>query len=185
MVAGNIGNDLHLLETIPEDPAETVGFQEFVDDFNARFSEKDTIYFIASYGGGLKANIWNELILDTLTNYNGQNILSHTVAISGVSGGSIGHAVFSGLYNKRVPDRKAYIQKLSEENFLSLDITYLMGKELFLELVPGWLWPSMGNVADRAKKAMLSLDEFVAGSPDMLKTTFRTFWANLYRKEKN
>lgn len=184
IMAGNVGNNLHLLETIPEDPAATVGFQQFVDDFDARFSEKDTVFFIASYGGGLKANIWNQMILDTLTNYNGRNILSHTVAISGVSGGSIGHAVFSGLYNKRVPTRKAYIQKLNGENLLSLDITYLMGKELFLELVPGWLWPSMGNVADRAKQSMRSLDEFVGGRPDMLKTTFRTFWANLYQKEK-
>ena len=182
--AGNIGNDLHLLPTIPEDPAETVSFQEFVNDFDARFSENDTVYFIASYGGGLKANIWNQLILDTLTNFNGRNILKNTVAISGVSGGSIGHAIFSGLYNKRVESHKAYIRELSEENFLSLDIAYLMGKELFLEMIPGWVWPEMGSVADRAKRAMRSFDEFVDGSPDMLKTTFRAFWAIIYRNEQ-
>ncbi len=154
-------------------------------DFDTRFSEKDTVYFIASFGGGLKANIWNQLILDRLVSYKGTNILSKTVALSGVSGGAIGHAVFTGLYatdSTRVKPRREKIRKLGEQNFLSIDLTYLLGRDLLLELVPRW--PNLGKVNDRAKLAMRGYDDFVDGEVSMLDKTFRSFWGALYKKEK-
>jgi hypothetical protein len=190
IVAGFIGNDLHLLPTVPESE-EAVSFDDFVKDFDDRFTPADTVYFIASFGGGLKANIWNQLILDTLANFNGHPILSHTVAMSGVSGGAIGHAVFSGLYNKHpgtdsmaLKIRKSEIEKLGRKNFVSLDLTYLLGRDLLLELVPGFLYRSMGQINDRAKRAMEEYSHFVDVDAAMLTSTFRSFWADLYRKEK-
>jgi hypothetical protein len=187
VVSGQMGNDLHLLKTIPENPSETVDFRQFVEDFDNRFSEQDTLYFIASFGGGLKANIWNQLILDSLSNYKGQNLLSKTVAVSGVSGGSIGHAVFAGLYNQdtlRHQSHKEQIRQLGERNFLSIDLTYLLGRDLLLELVPGKIYPEMGKVKDRAKLAMHGYNNFIGGDSAMLGKTFRSFWGSLYQKEK-
>lgn len=190
IVAGFIGNDLHLLPTV-EEQKEVVSFDDFVDDFDDRFTPDDTVYFVASFGGGLKANIWNQLILDTLANFNGHPILSHTVAISGVSGGAIGHAVFSGLYNKHpgtdstaLKIRKSEIEKLGSKNFVSLDLAYLLGKDLLYELIPDFLYRSMGQTNDRAKRAMEEYSHFVNGDSTMLSGTFRSFWATLYRKEK-
>ena len=188
IISGQMGNDLHLLKTIPEQESETVNFQQFVRDFDNRFSGQDTIYFIASFGGGLKANIWNQLILDSLSNYKGQNLLSKTVAMSGVSGGSIGHAVFAGLYNQdslRHKSHKEQIRQLGEKNFLSVDLTYLLGRDLLLELVPGVFYPEMGKVKDRAKLAMHGYNNFIGENADLLSKTFRSFWAALYRKEKS
>lgn len=185
LVTGIIGNDLHLLKTIQEDQAETVGFQTFVNDFDNRFSQKDTVYFIASYGGGLKANIWNQLILDRLVHYKGRNILSNTVALSGVSGGSIGHAVFAGLYtadSTRIDSRRDKIKELGEQNFLSIDLAYLLGRDLLLELLPRW--PNLGAVNDRAKLAMKGYDDFVGSKVSLLGKTFRSFWGALYQKER-
>lgn len=191
-VIGQIGNDLHLLPVVAEKSGITatnaenqvIGFKEFVRDFDNKFTKQDTVYFIASYGGGLKANIWNQLVLDTLRNYGGRNILSHTVAISGVSGGAIGHAVFSGLMNKNTDSHKAEIRELGHRNFVSLDLTYLLGRDLFFELMPNWVLQLGSLPLDRAKRAMAEYSDFVQGDSTMITRSFRSFWGTLYRKEK-
>jgi hypothetical protein len=190
-VIGRIGNDLHLLPVVDEKQMENteaakqvLEFEEFVRDFDRKFTRQDTVYFIASFGGGLKANIWNQLILDSLRNYRGHDILSHTVAISGVSGGAIGHAVFGGLLNKSAESHKAEIEKLGRRNFVSLDLAYLLGRDLFFELLPDWVLHLCGLPLDRAKRAMAEYDKFVQGDSTMLTTSFRSFWGTLYRKEK-
>lgn len=191
-IIGKFGNDLHLLPVVNEKPvvtaagieSQTIGFKEFVQDFDCKFTQQDTVYFIASFGGGLKANIWNQLILDTLRNYNGRNILSHTVAMSGVSGGAIGHAVFGGLLTKSTASHKAEIEELGHRNFISLDLTYLMGWDLIFELLPNWMLHLGSLPLDRAKRAMAEYDKFVQDDSAMITRSFRSFWSSLYRKEK-
>jgi len=191
-IIGQLGNDLHLLPVVAEKPVrnpdtdenQVLGFQQFVDDFDHTFTRQDTVYFIASFGGGLKANIWNQLILDSLRNYRGHDILSHTVAMSGVSGGAIGHAVFSGLLNKSPDSHKTDIEELGRRNFVSLDLTYLLGRDLVFELLPNWILHLGSLPFDRAKRAMAEYDKFVQGDSTMLTTSFRSFWGTLYRREK-
>lgn len=191
-IIGKFGNDLHLLPVVAETPgitatdaeSQAIDFKEFVRDFDSKFTKQDTVYLIASYGGGLKANIWNQLILDTLRNYGRRNILSHTLAISGVSGGAIGHAVFSGLMNKSADSHKSSIEELGRRNFVSLDLTYLLGRDLFFELMPNWVLHLFDLPYDRAKRAMKEYSDFVQGDSTMITRSFRSFWGTLYRKEK-
>ncbi|TDB62364.1 hypothetical protein [Arundinibacter roseus] len=184
IVAGTIGNNLHLLETIPENPARTISQATFAKDVNAHFKNKSTIFYISSFGGGLKANIWNQLILDSLTRFQGQNILDQTVAMSGVSGGAIGHAVFTGFQNKGMGTHHEDIVKLGSTNFLSLDLTFLLGRDLIYELLPGKFFEWMGSPKDRAKRAMAGYDGFIEADTSMLQSSFREFWAGLYLKQR-
>ncbi len=206
--ASSKGNDLHLLPLQKQDPQKIVTLDTFVNKMYLHFNDttaspaRDTVYFIASYGGGLKANIWNMLVLNELSQRKGQNVLEKTVAMSGVSGGALGLAFFSALYAQHpggedchyhqaeytssMPSssscyqhRLDIIKKMGSTNMLSMDATYALGADLIRELRTkrGAMRP------DRAKIAMHEygklLEENEAGTR-LDSVTYQNIWYELF-----
>lgn len=163
------GNDLHLLEPVKiSTKSNVINLDSFKTNFEKQFNNEEYVYFISSYGGGLKANVWNMMLLDTLACFGEQkiNILQKTAAISGVSGGSIGQALYASLYNEKSEKRRdTIIKDIACTDILSIDAAYFMGYDFIREQN---IWTDKFN-DDRAKHAMgvysdlidpnLSLDE--------------------------
>jgi hypothetical protein len=59
----------------------------------------DTVFFISSHGGGLKANAWTLLVLNELQKKSEGRLMSQTVAMSGASEGSLGLALYGNIYS--------------------------------------------------------------------------------------
>ena len=178
----SIGNDLHLLKGTER--GKRVKLLEYMDSFSDHVDSAEiqdsTLYFIASYGGGLKANAWNLLVLDSLSHFGGTNILDQTVAMSGVSGGALGQHFFAAL-TKNETDRKRKkekIRKISEANMLSRDISWLLGFDLLRELMVGWDF----RRPDRAGKAMEKYASLI-GDQRMITVGYQTYWAELFKKQ--
>jgi len=180
--ASFIGNDLHLLRGTKR--GNTVALEEYKRSFFAHIdtieSKDSTLYFIASYGGGLKANAWNLLVLDSLSHFGGTNILDQTVAMSGVSGGALGQHFFAAL-TKNEKDRKKRKEKIceiSEANMLSRDISWVLGFDLLRELIPGMRFCH----PDRAGKSMEKYASLI-GDQEILHTGYQEYWAELFDKQ--
>jgi hypothetical protein len=179
LFSGKVGNDLHLLQGIEK--GKVISFKKYKQQFYAHLNSTDvtdsTLYFIASYGGGLKANAWTLMVLDSLSRFKGQNILDQTVAMSGVSGGALGQHFFTSLQGRNLsrPEKKMIINRIARSNMLSLDIAWLLGYDLLREAVPF----AKFTKPDRAGKAMEKYAS-ILGDSSILSTAYQTYWANLF-----
>ena len=186
LVADFKGNDLHLIENIdrPQMPTEKdVDLTTFVKEIDSKFTEKDTLYFISSYGGGMKASIWTSLLLDTLSNFRGKNnILKNTIVLSGVSGGALGQSLFTALkYDNDSVSLKPRLLEIGKTNMVSADLTYLFGRDLLLEFIPGKLFKPFAKFGDREDLAMERHADFV-GNSKLPFHTFQSLWTELFWK---
>lgn len=180
--ASSIGNDLHLLKGTEK--GNPVMLSEYLDNFSTHIDSTEiqdsTLYFIASYGGGLKANAWNLFVLDSLSHLGGKNLLDQTIAMSGVSGGALGQHFFAAL-TKNEPNRaekKEKIRKISEANMLSRDIAWLLGFDLVRELIVGRDFCK----PDRAGKAMEKYASLI-GDERIRSAGYQEYWAELFKKQ--
>lgn len=176
----NMGNELHTLP--PVEKGEVVSLdsykEQFIEHMRSLAPKDSTMYFISSYGGGLKANAWNLFVLDTLTNFRGKNILNQTVAMSGVSGGCLGQHFYASIYKQGLDreGRRDIIHSISKANMLTRDLAWLLGFDLIRELVP---YASF-NQRDRAGAAMekyakLLNDERIMSIP------YQAYWAEIIK----
>jgi hypothetical protein len=103
-------NDNHEIRSIKKDaflplPSSFTGFQQWLDSrpdkeyYKAR-GEDYPVYVVAAQGGGLYAAQHVALMMARLQD-RCPGFAQHVFAISGVSGGSLGGAVFSSLVNER------------------------------------------------------------------------------------
>jgi len=181
-IAGKLGNDLHLLPGTEK--KESISLEEFKQRFYSHIDTTSitdsTLYFIASYGGGLKANAWNLMVLDSLSQFQGQNILNQTVAMSGVSGGALGQHFHASLESQDWSrnQKQAIIDEIARSNMLSLDIAWLLGYDLVREAIP---FASFSH-PDRAGKAMETYAKILRDSA-ILTTAYQEYWADLFQKQ--
>ena len=179
------GNDLHQLENA-NDKYNSVSEPEFIHELNNRFDStgRDTAYFISAYGGGLKANAWNMLLLNELTDLNGKNILDKTIAISGVSGGSLGQGFFAAIYNESNDkyERNQMIHKVISQDYLSVDTVHFLGYDLIREYWPGSHFFGRKWKDDRAKRAMKKYAQTINDS--IIEKSFRAHYASIFRTKK-
>ena len=182
-----IGNNLHELDQI-ETSNNFISSDEFVTDIQQYFESKDTVYFIASSGGGLRANIWTQLILEKLANTkqaDSTSILESTIAISGVSGGALGSAFYTSLHHQEQASnfssekRREIIETIGQTNFLSADVSWAFVSDYLRELVPFKVW---GH--DRAIESMQNYEQLISEQATMSTTDFQSYWANVYRNKK-
>lgn len=180
ITAGIYGNNLHQLPLVPDPTPLTL--HEFQTNFSDRInhddpSHHDTLYFIASYGGGLKANAWNLMVMDTLDKL---GILESTVAISGVSGGNIGQFLYGGLdrTDQDIIGKNKKIQKISSHNFLSRDLAWLLGWDFIRELDIF----SKKFKPDRALKS-LQVYQDKLGDTQLTDQGMRTYWKSIYENK--
>ena len=186
LVADFQGNDLHLIENIDRPKMtqkDDVDLASFVKEIDSKFTEKDTLYFISSYGGGMKASIWTSLLLDTLSNFRGKkNILRNTIALSGVSGGALGQSLFTALkYDNDSISLKPRLLEIGKTNMVSADLTYLFGHDLIFEFIPGKLFKPFAKFGDREDLAMARHADFI-GNSKLSSHTFQSLWTELFWK---
>ncbi|KAB1154575.1 patatin-like phospholipase family protein [Tenacibaculum aiptasiae] len=167
------GNDLHELQTIKQDSIKGIEISAFVSDIK----EKKEHYFVSSYGGGLKSNLWTMLLLNKLDNTN-KKFLNNTRCLSGVSGGSVGIANYTYIkaFNK---NKEKAINRLANLNGLSLDVLYLATGDLIREFIP-----KKFKGKDRShfgmRQHILAIDKFKGKANDSF--TFYDLYEKVYKE---
>ncbi|NND88291.1 MAG: hypothetical protein HKM28_03480, partial [Flavobacteriaceae bacterium] len=131
-------NDLHQLSMV--DDTGPMPYKEFVDPLlkNADGSKKQNVFFVGSYGGGLKANLWNLLLFHELERLSAGKFMENTLVLSGVSGGAVGIGNYASLgHNFSSLDKiDQQITIIGRSNVLSGELTYLLGKDWIREYIP-------------------------------------------------
>lgn len=174
----------HELELIPHDLSEDLQQTRFEDQLIHR--RPDTLFFIASHGGGLKSNVWTLHVMHELDKRTNGEMLRRSAVMSGASGGSLGLALFTGL-SKECNDtsfceRMTRIDRISKGNYTSVDLTLLMGPDFYRKLFP---FNKVGGHHDRAYHAMVRYENYVEGFTEVRNnfltgTPFRHFWKSAY-----
>lgn len=101
---------LRVLPAAPDAPARLAPAAHFAEWVRTRpeirnSAEPYPVFFVAAQGGGVRAAFWTSTLLAGLEErYPGFS--RHVYAISGVSGGSVGAAIFTGMY-RDLPARGA------------------------------------------------------------------------------
>ncbi len=172
-------NDLHQLTLVERDMPEPFSYEPFLDSMTKDNSngKADNYFLIGSYGGGLKANLWNMLLLHRLENASKKEFFNRTLVMSGVSGGAVGIGNFASLLYEQKDSASIArrIEKIGRSNVLSNELTYLLGRDLIREYFP---FMSHGG-KDRSYKSMqqhaknTGMDEYNA-------IAFETYWKQIY-----
>ncbi len=168
--SSGLNNDLHKLREVPRGP--TISFEEYASRFATTFvkdeglqaeteeldslvtpgaNQSKPVYFMASYGGGLKANLWNLLLLRQLDSTTQGKVLNRTAVLSGVSGGAVGIGNFTALLHSRQQESfEDIIDSIGSSNVLSHEIAFLLGRDWIQEY-----WPNTASFGkDRAFYSM-------------------------------
>ena len=127
-------NNIHSLNLIKESKECIVPHDTYFDEFVERNKVPGkTFYSIASDGGGLKANLWNMLVLNSWLTKD-PDTLNAVLSISGVSGGSLGLANFWTLMDKTndPEQRDNSIERVGNANILSIDAAGLLMRDFVL-----------------------------------------------------
>jgi len=143
-----------------------------------------TVFVVAAEGGGIRAAYWTAAVLATLEDATAANPVPfsrHVFAISGVSGGSLGAAVFDAVVasrqrrsTKQVGSRLQEIDQVLSQDFLSPTL----GAALFPDLVQRFL--PLPIVDDRAVALEKSWERAWSlshpGDRDRLAAPFHALW---------
>ena len=178
---GTRDNSLHLLPTTTfSNEYIEVTPKEFIEQTCSTFNDDKPVYFVASYGGGLKANAWNLLVLDEL---NRLGVLNRTIVLSGVSGGSLGQHLYSALQlnHKDADTIRNTIREISTSNFLSVDAAHFLGADYIREFIPDKILP---DHPDRAMRSMNLYNELLhSNNKDAIQVAYSEYWTRLYRNK--
>lgn len=172
------GNDLHYIpNNINRNPHNEIA----LPDFEEAIKTQQKHLFVSSYGGGLKSNLWTMLVLDKLER-NNTDFLNSVRCLSGVSGGGVGFANYM-LLDTDAQKREQQINRIAKYNFVSLDLTFLLGKDLIREYIPNFLCNFNGK--DRAyygmKQHLMALKK---GQDTLANISFYDVYAATYKKRK-
>ncbi|NND63714.1 MAG: hypothetical protein HKN48_11050, partial [Flavobacteriaceae bacterium] len=177
-------NDLHQLQPV-ERKEVPVTYESYLDNLlNSSESNNKNYFFVGSYGGGLKANLWNLLLFQELEKISERKFFDRTIVLSGVSGGAVGIGNFSSilLNSKNNAEVSKRIDKIGYSNVLSNELTYLLGKDLFREYLP--FVSHKGT--DRSFKSM-QLHARHTGMKDKLynNVAYSDYWNKIYKARNN
>jgi hypothetical protein len=143
-----------------------------------------TLFFIASHGGGLKANVWTLNVLNTLQEETQGKLLDNTIALSGASGGSLGLALYTGLFRIDSTDTATIqhkIDTLSRQNYTSIDLTFTFGLDTYRKI-----WPLNQRIGlrDRPYYKMRKYQNIIEGkrSAKLSTRSYRDYWNDTYKK---
>ena len=170
-------NDLFTANLIERTDNQEVKLETFVDNL----SKTERRYYIGSYGGGMKANAWTMTVLKELYDKDA-SFFEKTMGISGVSGGTMGLTNMAAIIQANPDDNQwqQRITKISTTNILGIDITHILGRDLFLHL----FYPFKDlRGYDRSTQAMRKY-AMLSGNTDeaVQPTPYRQFWKELYEK---
>lgn len=86
-------------------------------------------YYIASWGGGLRATYFNFLMLNKLDSTTEGGLIHQTVAMSGVSGGMLGLGFHFAATKEADSQAARVMDNIGAFNFVSTDLAYLLGRD--------------------------------------------------------
>ena len=155
-------NDNHRVPTLIDSETDPrVNLKTALDSWLAQFSaETETqqpipLVIVATAGGGLRAAYWTTTVLGALQD-ECANFSEQTFAISGVSGGSLGAAVFAaemagrGAGERCAPSTAPSVQKATNtvlsEDFLGPTVAAMLFPDLLQRFWPLPSFPSRGTV---------------------------------------
>ena len=142
-------------------------------------SLKKNYFFIGSYGGGLKANLWNLLLLNELDSIYQGEFFPRTLVMSGVSGGAVGIGNYTSLV-ANIEDSKSYgkeIWEIGKSNVLSNELVYLLGRDWLREYNP---WSSHEG-KDRSYQSM-KIHANLTKFDSFNKVGYEDLWYEAYNK---
>lgn len=112
-------------------------------DSSVVHNSDSTIYLVASYGGGIRATYWTNLILARYMDATDGEFLNQTFGLSGSSGGMVGQGIFVGLgkdLENYKDDNFTYFKEVDslyrKGDYLSPMISRLLGFDLIKSLIP-------------------------------------------------
>ena len=149
------GNSLHELQKVVKRDIDTLHpygktqLKDFYSGYISQYEKKYKPIFYAAYGGGLKAQYWNYLLLDTIYQ---MHKFKNFVAMSGVSGGGMGIGNYTAIkfMGKSAIETKKIISNLKKSNILGIELPWLLFKDYIREMLPNaWI---IGN--DRSNRTM-------------------------------
>jgi predicted acylesterase/phospholipase RssA len=143
-VVSSIWNDNHNIRvlnaagTSDRDSFE-VALSKWHDQISKKYGDRQEhpLFIVTAEGGGIRAAYWTSIVLGSLQDKD-PSFADHVFAISGVSGGSVGAAVFSALLTDE--NARGQIVQRSEEmlgqDFLSPAIAAMLYPDLAQRLCP-------------------------------------------------
>jgi len=176
---GGVEVTTHQLDQV-ENKGEEITEDVFLE--NLRGKQDSTLFFIASHGGGLKANVWTLNVLNTLQRKTKGKLFDRTVALSGASGGSLGLALYTGLYKEdginldRIQEK---IDSIAVQNYTSLDLSMTFGIDTYRKI---WPLSQKIGIRDRPYYAMIKYQNCVEdeNSETLSEVPFRAYWKQGY-----
>lgn len=177
----NIEVRTHELDLVSKSQSE-IYENTFLDSLKAK--KDNTLFFIASHGGGLKSNVWTLNVINKLQEMTQYKLLDQTIALSGASGGSLGLALYTSLYKEDGRDSNKIQKKIDAlacQNYTSIDITMTFGLDSYRKI---WPLNQRIGIKDRPYYAMVKYQNNIENIPSskLSSTPFRAYWKDLYSK---
>lgn len=105
------------------------------------------VFIVSATGGGIRAAAWTALVLGTIEDH--APLASHMFAGSGVSGGSLGLAVFTASFADGVHGYAGTAREVLDRDFLSPTLTATFFNDTLQRVAPVGL-PDRGEALERA-----------------------------------
>lgn len=158
-------NDNHAIRTLPSTPARPA-FDDAVADWAKACLPPASagpvpVVFVATAGGGLRAALWTATVLGTLQDRI-PSFHKRLFGISGVSGGSLGAAVYSTLLRQddvdctkpaAPADYRRRAPAMLDHDFLSPTVTAMLFGDLLQRFLPVPVIPDRAEALERAFEA--------------------------------
>ena len=137
-------NDNHVIRTSPPQEVARLdvlkSFDKWYDLVQKNYGTTTThpLYIVATEGGGIRAAYWTATVLGGIQDAN-PTFAPHLFAISGVSGGSLGAAVFDALLAESNPGAFKFKDKAHEilgQDFLSPTLAAMLYPDLVQRFLP-------------------------------------------------
>ncbi|MGH7983189.1 MAG: patatin-like phospholipase family protein [Candidatus Udaeobacter sp.] len=102
VLIASLFNDNHDVRVLAREPFSRPTLRQALLDWNSQITKKyperpvHPLFIVATEGGGIRAAYWTATVLGTIQDAD-PSFANHVFAISGVSGGSLGAAVFDAL----------------------------------------------------------------------------------------
>jgi len=139
-VVSSIWNDNHNIRVLntsassDRDSLETA-LSKWHDQISKKYSDRPQhpLFIVTTEGGGIRAAYWTSIVLGSLQDKD-PSFADHVFAISGVSGGSVGAAVFSALLTDE--NARGQIVQRSEE---------ILGQDFLSSAIAAMLYPDFAQ----------------------------------------
>jgi predicted acylesterase/phospholipase RssA len=136
----NNNHDIRYLATAqpPTVPEFEDQYRSWYTNLCARYPGEPNppVIIVATAGGGIRAALWTATVLGDLQDRN-PAFADHVFAISGVSGGSLGAAVFDGLVKTgNARSNRVQAQRVLAHDFLSPALAYLLFPDMVQQFLP-------------------------------------------------